>query len=281
MRINSKFGRDIITLVSGTAVAHAIPLALAPILTRIYTPADFGILAIYTSAATILTVFASLKYDLAIVLPKSDTDAANITVLCILLATSIALILFFLILIFNQEITSVLTDGESEAKEIAKWLYFVPVSVFFMGIFNALSFWFNRKEQYKVMAASKVVYSLGNIGLQLASGSIGYVPKGLLLGFLGGRFAAILFLWQKFRVKWIAIFKEVGKSGMLRMLTRYKRFPQFTLPAELLNVVSNQIPVLIIGKIFGGVVLGNYYLRGQGGENSVWGGVQFHIEGQG
>ena len=102
--LNSKFTKDVVTLVTGTAMAQAIPLALSPILTRLYTPDDFGVLAIYMSLAAVLTVFVSLKYDLAIIIPEKDSDAANTTVLAIVIATLISILLFFFIVGFNDRI---------------------------------------------------------------------------------------------------------------------------------------------------------------------------------
>ena len=68
--IKSKFYINIITLITGTAMAQAVPLALSPILTRLYTPKDFGFLAIYMSVATVATTLVTLKYDTAIIIPK-------------------------------------------------------------------------------------------------------------------------------------------------------------------------------------------------------------------
>ena len=84
--MKSDFSRNVVTLVTGTAVAQAIPLALSPILTRLYTPDDFGILAIYMSIASLGTVVVSLKYDLAIIIPEKDEDSANITILSIVVS---------------------------------------------------------------------------------------------------------------------------------------------------------------------------------------------------
>ncbi len=257
--LNSKFSRNILTLVTGTAMAQAIPLALSPILTRLYTPEDFGILATYMSIAAVATVLVSLKYDIAIIIPEKDEDSASITILSVVIAAIISTILFIIVFFFNTEIATFLSEKE-EAQILSKWLYFVPFSVFFMGVFNAISFWFNRKTLYKRMAASKVVNTSGMTGVQVGSGLLNYTPIGLLAGFVAGRFFSVLFLFYKLRKDDTSIFSKVTQKKMLALLKRYKRFPYFTLPAEFTNVISNQLPIFIIGKYFGGVVLGNYSL---------------------
>ncbi|WP_298314773.1 lipopolysaccharide biosynthesis protein [uncultured Aquimarina sp.] len=260
LSLKSKFSRNIVTLVTGTAMAQAIPLALSPILTRLYTPEDFGILATYISIAAVATVLVSLKYDIAIIIPEKDEDSANITVLSIAIAGIVSTLIFLITFFFNIEIATFLSDKEEESKILAKWLYFVPFSVFFMGVFNAISFWFNRKTLYKRMAASKVINTSGMTGTQVTAGFLKYTPIGLLAGFIAGRFFSVLFLIYKFRKDKNPIFSKVSKNKMLLLLKRYKRFPYFTLPAEFTNVISNQLPIFIIGKYFGGVILGNYSL---------------------
>ncbi len=256
----SDFSKNVLTLMTGTAVAQAIPLAMAPILTRLYTPDDFAILAIYMSLATVLTVVVSFKYEIAIIIPEKDHDAANVTVLSVVIATGISLLLLVVVLLYNEKMARLLTEDEVNVAELAKWLYFVPISVFSMGIFNALSFWFNRKSDFKKMAASKIANSVGSIGGQVVLGAAKITPQGLLIGFLIGRLAAVWYLLAQFNQKKGDSFEQVSKSGILAMMKRYRRFPAYTLPAEAINVISNQLPVLVIGKFFGGGALGNYAL---------------------
>lgn len=258
--MKSEFSRNVLTLMTGTAISQAIPLALSPILTRLYSPNDFGILALYMSLATVITVVVSFKYEVAIMIPEKDEDAANLTIISILIGFIISLILLLIVLLFNQDIAEQLSDKEQNIDELSQWLYFIPFSVFFMGVFNALSYWFNRKSRYRKMAASKVANSTGAVSLQVLLGTFKITPQGLLIGFLAGRLAAVLYLFSVFQKDKAPAYKEISSTGMSAMLNRYKRFPLYTLPAEFINVVSNQFPVIVIGKYFGGTILGNYAL---------------------
>ena len=82
----SEFGRNVLTLMTGTTIAQAIPVAITPILTRLYTPEDFGLLAVFVAFSTILGSISSGRYELAIMLPENDEDAINIAALCFLLS---------------------------------------------------------------------------------------------------------------------------------------------------------------------------------------------------
>ena len=78
LKPKSEFSRNVLTLMTGTTIAQAIPIAISPILTRIYTPEDFGMFALYMSIASILSVVATGWYELAIMLLKKDEDTVNI-----------------------------------------------------------------------------------------------------------------------------------------------------------------------------------------------------------
>ncbi len=70
MIIKNKSSRNILTLMTGSTIAQAIPIAISPILTRLYTPEDFGVLALFTSLVTIFSVISTGRYEFAIMLPK-------------------------------------------------------------------------------------------------------------------------------------------------------------------------------------------------------------------
>jgi len=46
LKLKSEFAKNVLTLMTGTTIAQAIPIAISPILTRIYTPEDFGVFAL-------------------------------------------------------------------------------------------------------------------------------------------------------------------------------------------------------------------------------------------
>ena len=87
---NSPFASDILKLVSGTAFAQIITILASPILTRLYSPEAFGFLAIFISITSIVGVIACMRYELAIMLPKSDEKAANLLALCLLSVVAIS-----------------------------------------------------------------------------------------------------------------------------------------------------------------------------------------------
>jgi len=154
LKPKSEFSRNVLTLMTGTTIAQAIPIAISPILTRIYTPEDFGVFALYMSIASIVAVVATGRYELAIMLPKKDEDALNIIALSMIIAFFVSFITFLIVFLFNAQITSLLGNPE-----ISNWLYFIPITVLLTGIYQSFNYWSNRKKQYRRLATSRVIQS--------------------------------------------------------------------------------------------------------------------------
>ena len=92
----SEFTRNVLTLMTGTTIAQAIPIAISPILTRLYTPEDFGVFALYIGIVAILSVFATGKYELAIMMPKDNQEAFSILLLSICISMFFSKFVFIL-----------------------------------------------------------------------------------------------------------------------------------------------------------------------------------------
>ena len=65
-------------LSAGTIVGQAIPILLQPLLRRLFSIEEFGTYAIYTSVFGVIVVLSSLRYEMAIMQPKHDNEAANV-----------------------------------------------------------------------------------------------------------------------------------------------------------------------------------------------------------
>lgn len=249
----SEFVKNSLTLLTGTSAAQIIPLIIAPVLSRIYSPGDFGVLALYMSLASIVAVFATGRYELAIMLPKKDSDALNIFSLSVIILVFVSLLLFLVVILFNNEIT-LLTGNE----KIHFWLYFLPFSVLCIGLYKILLYWNNRRNKFKKIAVSKVIATSSNAAVNL---SVGFVKKGsygLIFGWIFGQLSSVLYLLRNFFVNDRYNFKNVNKTKIIYFAKRYKKFPLFDSWSELLNVLSVQLPIILITIYFGEEITGHF-----------------------
>ena len=84
MSKRSELTKNILKLITGTAIAQLISILISPALTRIYTSEEFGEFTLVSSIFAMLALIAGGRYELAILLPKRKTEAANVFVLSLL-----------------------------------------------------------------------------------------------------------------------------------------------------------------------------------------------------
>jgi len=254
LKPKSEFSRNVLTLMTGTTIAQAIPIAISPILTRIYTPEDFGILALFVAMTSILGTIASGRYELAIMLPKKDKDAINLFALGFIIVSLLTIILFFIIIIFHDNILGILNN-----QNISLWLYFIPIAVFFTGIYNLLNYFNNRKKQYRDLANATIVKSIITAIIQLSIGIVKGGVVGLISGQLISQFFANMKLLKNL-TKNKNLIRSISKIKIFILAKKYKDFPKFTLWAGLLNTSSTQLTNILISSLFNVKTLGFYSL---------------------
>jgi len=76
------------------------PLLFYPILGRIFTPEEFGLLATLTSITAILGVLATGKYDQGILIADSKKEAADLVGFTVLLSLIVLTISFITLQVF-------------------------------------------------------------------------------------------------------------------------------------------------------------------------------------
>lgn len=247
------FVKNAITLVTGTGIAQIIPLLVAPIVARLYAPADYAVLAAYSSVTVLLTIIATGMYDAALMLDKTDKEAANTGAVAFSITIVITIIALLVMIVFRSSIAE-LTGIES----VEFWLFLVPFTVFCSGFYQTLNVWNNRKQRYKRLASNRIIMTLITSSLTLSFGFLHFKEKGLLISLLCGQAISLLILLtQTFRNDKILIL-SITKSEILRSLRRHKDFPIYNMPQGFLDGVKESSTIWIISNFFGANVLGAF-----------------------
>lgn len=239
---------------TGTTIAQAIPIAISPILTRLYSPDDFGVFALFVAITTLLGNLTNGKYELAIMLPRKEEDAINITALGFIITVLISLMLLIFISLAHDYLVGVLNN-----EGIRGWLYLAPITVFFIGFFNLLTYFNNRKGHYKDIANATIIKSVVAAIVQLTIGFMKSGATGLISGQLMSQLFANMRLIKNI-VKDKEFFSKISKIRMLRVAKRYNKFPKFEILSGMLNTGSSHLPTLLFSVFFNSTVVGFYSL---------------------
>lgn len=248
------FMKSVLTLFTGTAIAQILPVAITPLLTRIYSPNEFGIFALYTSIVTILYVLSTGRYELAIIIPKSDKEAINIAGLAAIINVCISVLLFLILLIGGERLAQIF--GISE---LGIWLYVIPFSLILTGFYYIIYNWLNRRKMYKDMSSNKVIQQ-GGIGL--ANITMGYAGNGLglILGTIFGQLFSLVLIIKKLWKKERDYYFKINRKELLTQAKRYDKFPKFFMVANFLNVSSRNLAQILFSIFFNPVMVGYFTL---------------------
>ncbi|WP_418367536.1 lipopolysaccharide biosynthesis protein [Tepidibacillus sp. LV47] len=247
------FVRNVLTLMTGTTIAQAIPIAISPILTRLYTPKDFGVLAVFLSVTAMIGVISTGRYELAIMLPNDDKDGANLVVLSLIVDGFVSFFAFFILWFFHAPITRLLNTPE-----ISHWLYMIPISVFLTGLYQSFNYWSNRRKQYKRLARSRVSKSFGTGIFNIGAGLTTTGSFGLIGGEIFGQMLSSFVLGYQIYREDKELAKWISKEKIKENARRYQDFPKINSLHAFSDYFQQTLIITLITSFFGNTVLGFY-----------------------
>ncbi len=252
-KINTKlnaqggFLKAISLLVGGTVFAQGLAILALPVLTRIYSPTDFSLFAVYTSLIMIISVASCLRFEIAIPIPEEKSEAVNLVVLSFLSNLLISLLLLIIVALFHQQIIQIL--GQSEFSGLI-WL--VPVGVFFLGVYNTFQYWATRQKQFKTIAKTRITQSIFGVTTQVSLGILGFFSFGLIVGQIVKVSAGIGKLIKNFLYDSAGILKKISFFSLKKTFIKNDKFPKFSTLEALANTAGVQLPIIFIATKVGG-----------------------------
>jgi len=232
-------------LISGSIIAQLLSILLRPILTRLFSPESFGIYSVYLSLVGIIIVFSSLRYDDAIVLPKSDKESTNLLGLSLILNFLINLIFFSLVLLFGRKIISFLNLPSNFPVAI---LYIIPLGAFLFSTYQSLNSWLIRRRKFFSVSLNKLVRRSSE-GASQISLAILKSFNGLIYSDVIGQVANVATVAIQTRKNELNL-KLISFVKLKYVFRKYSEFPKFNLIPAFMSSCSYLLPPIFINKFF-------------------------------
>ena len=249
----NEFYRHVVTLVGGAGGAQAITLVFFPILSRLFGPKDFGLLASYTAIVGICSSILCGRYEYAIVLPKKDSEAVNITCLSFCFA--------FIISLFTIPVFCFWAKGSTEHSNYlfaSNWIYLIPFNLMLVGGSQALSYWNLREKNFQIMSLSRLASSIFNIVVSIFIALLIDIEGGLLFAYFFSGAVSFLVLLGGMRSVVHHLFTGVNFYKIQNVAKRYRKFPIYGLLPSFFDSFTLSMPVLFLNSFFGTIVSGHY-----------------------
>ncbi|NPV51825.1 MAG: oligosaccharide flippase family protein [Candidatus Methanofastidiosum sp.] len=241
----SSFLKNILIVMGGTAGAQAIAYVLSPIISRLFTPEDFGIFGSFSAVTGIIGALLTLDYSQASMLPKEKHDAINLFCLSVI-STIIITFIASSISIIKPSIFYDLT------KTRGSW----PLLLFLMtllieGINQASQAWAVRSKAFKTTSASQIIRSIGSSGSRIFLGILRTGSLGLIISNLSANLLASINLVQIVKLDLKSLRSTIKLEKMKILAKEYIDFPLYSASQNFINAISSGLPVLLITKFYG------------------------------
>ncbi len=242
LRLPTAF-RAVSRIAAGGIAGQGLVILSYPLLTRLYDASEFGLLTVFSSVITIISVVSTAALHRAIPIPMGDPEAADVAWTALAAVTLTTVITAAVGLVGAAPIADLLGTPQ-----LAQYWWLIAVTVFVMGTYSVLSAWMVRDRSYGALGRRNLLQGVGQTATQVGLGLMQIRPVGLLLGLgigrafgLGGLLSRGGLLRQP----------RPNRATLPRTLRRYRRFPQLTLPSALLNACGLEVPLLIISAFYG------------------------------
>jgi O-antigen/teichoic acid export membrane protein len=241
------------TLAIGSGAARAIGIATIPILSRLYSPEDFGALAVFTALVAVIAPLATLRYALALPLPRQDGMAMNLLALSGCLIVGLSMLLALVLGFWAAPLLGLLS-----MQVLAPWWWLIVLGVLGTATYELLTLWATRRRSYKLMAQTQVAQSAAGSLVKIVLGMAALQPAGLLIGQTVAQAGGTVRLWQGFLPEFQSSWRHVRLARIGQAALHHRGFPLWRAPAQLLLMFSMQAPVLIIAALYDSEATGQF-----------------------
>jgi len=248
--------KNISKLVAGTSVAQLISFLAAPVITRLFSPSDFGSVTFLISIAGGIGMVATLRYEMAVILPADHRDSANLGFLSLITAFVIALASTAILFLADR----LFFNGVIMNPAYGHWIYLLPLLIFLMAASSVFQQWYNHMKEYKTLAYSKIITSAGNNFTTLLMGFAGYGVLGLWLGNFAGALVVILFFSFLFYSRYRGSLRYFSLASQKALAVKYKYLPMANTPQVIVEMVQSYGIIYLLKILFTSSVVGFFSL---------------------
>lgn len=245
----SNIYKNILILTSASVLSRLIGMLSIPIITRLYSPSDMGVLSAFISITSVLLAFSTLRYSVAIPLPRTQGYALNASVLCLGVLSVVFIISFIITYFFHEVIFGVLN-----LNALIDYWCFLPIALFLFGLVEILNTWAVRYKEFKLISTANVFQSSIGATSKIILGFVNFNAIGLIIGQVLVQAGSVIILLKFYFSKYSS--GKVTLKRMLYIARYYSDIPKFRLPSQVLLALSVNMPILFFSYQFGTEITG-------------------------
>lgn len=235
------FAWNVSVMLAGTMTGQAFSILLSPILTRLFTPEQFGYLSVYNAVLMIFGVVASLGLELAIPICLAEAECANLLALCGMVLTAVTTVCGLLMWLLPAHTLELLGVGQ-----LASDRYLLPLGLAWLGSYYVMVAVATRASAFKEIARTRISQGISGPVSQIILGLLQAGTPGLVIGYIVGQASGTLLLFSRVVLAEPRWLRQVSWSGMVVVARRYAGFPLFASWARVLDIAGGGMILFVL-----------------------------------
>jgi len=232
------------------ATGQGVAFALSPLLSRLYSPSDFGHFAVFSSCFSFLTIALTLRYEQAILYAKSALAASELVTLSLLVSAAMSLGVIVIAAFLD-------TFGISGPLGLPEIVLLVVSSICCTSQRVASTLW-NRWRQFRQTAILSL-FRAGLVGLMQLLAGLTLSQWGLVTGHTLAYVALLVLTWTM-DPRMRRFVRPARLQALKHRAQQYSSFPKYNMTQNLLYVGSELIIPILMVDMFGQASAGLYWL---------------------
>jgi len=246
--MGSSFAKNVRVLTTGTIIAQSITIAVTPVLSRLFTPSDYGLFALFGAVSAMVGTIVSLSFPIRIIFPNRDHEAIKLVLICLLSSIFMGMIIVLVTKFLpDTAITWLRLDS------LEDWIFWAIAVGTGTSIVNAFTYWLNRHSEYKKIAFVRIIQSIIAAAVGISFGILA-IRDGLLYAQVISIFSALVFLFIMSKIQ----FFKASFFGLSSLVRKHKAAPFFLYPTAIIDVFTTQLPFFLIAFWFTTELTGQY-----------------------
>ncbi len=243
---HGSFARNVLMMFIGTALGQVASVLLSPALTRIYTPDEFGVLGIYMTTVSLLSLIVSLRYEVAIPLSKTEEEANNMIAVCFA-----SLICFCAIISITLLFVVEIPEFARQALGLL-WPYrmMIPLGLFAIGSYQIGVAYATYRQSFKALSKTKVYQGYSGPVAQIILGLLGANIWGMITGFVIGQTSGVTILFKNLIHDPKEMLQTISLAKMKSLMWKFRNFPLFSSLSVIISNLGGDGILLIVIPAF-------------------------------
>ena len=241
--------RSLSILAFGSALGQLVAAAASPVLSRVFSPEDYGVSGFVLSLVMIFVFVSTMRYEDLIVAGRTTSSRTGGFAIAFLCLCFVSLVL----------LAGVILLGHPDAD--GQLILFTPV-ILFLSVLQSriLPPLLIQLDRYRSVASGHFTNAALGACAQIGCGLLGMGAAGLLVGrTIGLVCATVLMAAPIARTTLVPIARKARYGRLLRVVRAYRRQAFFLAPAGFINAVAMQLPFFYIAYMFGPASAGAFF----------------------